>query len=256
MAPVSHAPRLRRVLCAALLGLSFVVLIRAGSPSAAAAQGPEPVLVERDLDDPGRLSHWAFVVRPGYVRRSPSARSEPVGRLRTTTEDGTDELVPLLGALEDETNTTWVRVRFRHRPNGVTGWVPRDRLGRVRRIATWLRIDLARRRLVLVRDGQVVLRVPVGIGQRRWPTPRGEFYARNRLWGFAPGSIYGPVAFGTNATSDVLTDWPGGGVIGLHGTDQPELIPGRISHGCIRLRNPDARLLARSMRLGTPISIR
>jgi lipoprotein-anchoring transpeptidase ErfK/SrfK len=68
--------------------------------------------------------------------------------------------------------------------------------------------------------------------------------------------FYGPVAFGTSARSEVLTDWPGGGFIGIHGTNEPQLIPGRISHGCIRLRNSDILRLSRLMPVGTPLTIR
>ncbi|MGZ5310042.1 MAG: L,D-transpeptidase, partial [Solirubrobacterales bacterium] len=70
-----------------------------------------------------------------------------------------------------------------------------------------------------------------------------------------PGGPYGPLAFGTSAYSR-LSDWPGGGVIGIHGTNQPELIPGRPSHGCIRVLNPALRRLARLMPIGTPVWIR
>jgi lipoprotein-anchoring transpeptidase ErfK/SrfK len=44
-------------------------------------------------------------------------------------------------------------------------------------------------------------------------------------------------------------------VIGIHGTDQPWLIPGRPSHGCIRVPNPAIRRLARLMPIGTPVRI-
>lgn len=64
------------------------------------------------------------------------------------------------------------------------------------------------------------------------------------------------LAFGTSARSDVLTDWPAGGYIGIHGTDRPELLPGRVSHGCIRLRNADILRLAELMPVGTPLTIR
>ena len=84
--------------------------------------------------------------------------------------------------------------------------------------------------------------------------PRGEFYVREKLAGF-DDPFYGPVAFGTSARSRVLTDWPGGGYIGIHGTDRPELIPGRVSHGCIRMRNADVLRLAQLMPLGTPVTI-
>ena len=68
--------------------------------------------------------------------------------------------------------------------------------------------------------------------------------------------VYGPIAFGTSARSAVLTDWPGGGFVGVHGTNEPQLIPGRVSHGCIRLRNPDILHLARLLPVGTPVTIR
>ena len=70
------------------------------------------------------------------------------------------------------------------------------------------------------------------------------------------GGSYGPWAFGTSAYSDRLTGWPGGGVIGIHGTDQPGLIPGRPSHGCVRVPNVAIRRLARLMPVGTPVRIR
>jgi lipoprotein-anchoring transpeptidase ErfK/SrfK len=63
------------------------------------------------------------------------------------------------------------------------------------------------------------------------------------------------VAFGTSATSDTLTDWPGGGYVGVHGTNEPGLIPGRISHGCVRLKNPDIVRLSKLMPVGTPVTI-
>lgn len=52
-----------------------------------------------------------------------------------------------------------------------------------------------------------------------------------------------------------LTDWPGGGVVGIHGTDQPKLIPGRVSHGCVRLTNAAILRLGRLMPIGTRVTI-
>jgi hypothetical protein len=40
------------------------------------------------------------------------------------------------------------------------------------------------------------------------------------------------------------------------GTDRPELLPGRVSHGCIRMRNADILRLARLMPAGIPVTIR
>jgi lipoprotein-anchoring transpeptidase ErfK/SrfK len=96
---------------------------------------------------------------------------------------------------------------------------------------------------------------PVGIGEARWPTPRGTFIVRNRLERYA-GREHRPVAFGTSACSPTLTDWSAGGFIGIHGTDRSGLIPGRVSHGCVRLRNTDILRLARLTPVGTPVEIR
>jgi lipoprotein-anchoring transpeptidase ErfK/SrfK len=106
-----------------------------------------------------------------------------------------------------------------------------------------------------VRRGRPVFRPSIGGGQHQWPTPRGEFLVRNRLERYG-SARYGPVAFGTSARSATLTDWPAGGFVGIHGTDRPELLPGRVSHGCIRMRNADILRLARLMPVGTPVTIR
>ncbi len=131
-------------------------------------------------------------------------------------------------------------------PNGTTGWVPRDRLSGYEVVRTHLIVD--RRRLVarLERRGRTVLRARIGIGERRWPTPKGSYMVRNRITGF-DSPVYGALAFGTTAKSATLTDWPGGGFIGIHGTNQPQILPGRVSHGCIRMANRDILRLDRQM---------
>lgn len=61
-------------------------------------------------------------------------------------------------------------------------------------------------------------------------------------------------AFRTGAYS-TLSDWPGGGVIGIHGTNQPQLIPGAPSHGCIRVPNAAISRLWPLLPVGTPVLI-
>lgn len=207
------------------------------------------------LSDPAGVSRYAFVDRATVARREPSRSSAAVARLGTRTEDRTDELVLALERTRPG-GRPWVRVRLPVLPNGRTGWVPEAHLSPYRRVDTWLQVDLRRQRATLRKRGRRVFTARVGIGKRAWPTPRGHFYVRNRLSGYGLGSAYGPLAFGTSARSAVLTDWPGGGVVGIHGTDQPERLPGRVSHGCIRLKNEDILRLDRLMPVGTPISVR
>ena len=206
------------------------------------------------LSTPGKVSRWAFVERATIARAQPSRSARAVTRLSTRTPEGTAGLVLALERVE-VAGRLWVRVRLPILPNGSTGWVRREHLGAYDEVRTHLIVDTRRFRARLVRSGRTVFRARIGVGQGRWPTPRGEFFVRNRLRGFAD-PVYGPLAFGTSARSAVLTDWPAGGFVGIHGTNQPGLLPGRVSHGCIRLRNADIRRLARRMPVGTPITIK
>ena len=63
------------------------------------------------------------------------------------------------------------------------------------------------------------------------------------------------MAFGTSARSSTATGWPAGGFVGIHGTDRPDLVPGRVSHGCIRMRNRDVVELAKRLPVGTPLTV-
>jgi len=220
------------------------------SPAPALRIGePVPLGVARDL------AYWAPVIRPVAARASPSATAPVVARLATQTPEQTANLVLALGRTTDARNRIWTRVRLPVLPNNTIGWVPRAALGGLSAVRTRLVVDLARLTATLYRGGRQVFQAPVGVGTSQWPTPRGAFYIRNRLASYS-SPFYGPIAFGTSARSAVLTDWPAGGFVGIHGTNQPELLPGRISHGCIRLRNPDILRLAQLLPIGTPLTIR
>lgn len=234
------------------------LLAAAASPAAAAdplrpAGAPGPLRTER-LSDERTLTRWAHADVRAAVRAHPWPSSRRVARLRMLTEDGLPEVYVALRAWVDERGRPWVKVRVPMRPNGRRGWVPRDALGPFSAVRTRMLVDRRRLRATLWRAGRVVWRSPVGVGAPGTPTPAGSFYVRERLRVAHPGGPYGPWAFGTSAYS-VLSDWPGGGVVGIHGTDRPDLIPGRPSHGCIRVPNPAVRRLARLLPVGTPVRI-
>ena len=199
-------------------------------------------------------SRFAPVSRRVTARASPRAGAKPVTTLETRTEEGTTNVVIVL---EERTRRglAWVHVRLPVLPNGRTGWVPRDALGGYTFVNTHLVVDRERLTATLYRGERLIFQAPVGVGTPAAPTPAGEFYVRLKLDGF-DDPFYGPIAFGTNARSTVLTDWPGGGYIGIHGTNAPGLIPGRVSHGCVRMRNRDILTLSRLLPVGTPLTIR
>jgi L,D-transpeptidase catalytic domain len=220
------------------------------APPAPALDVPPPAPLERDP----HLAMWSVVRRPVTAREEPGGGAA-VARLRTRTPEGTDNLVLVERRVRDGRGRVWVEARLPVLPNGTTGWLPRDALGGYRSVRTHLVIDLERMTATLARGGRRVFRARVGVGLPQWPTPRGRFYIRNKLVRYR-SRFYGPLAFGTSARSPVLTDWPDGGFVGVHGTDRPDQIPGEVSHGCIRMRNGDIVRLGRLMPVGTPLTIR
>jgi lipoprotein-anchoring transpeptidase ErfK/SrfK len=219
------------------------------SPPTPALHVPSPTPLEREP----HLSMWS-VVRHAATARSAPGRGARIARLGTRTPEGTDNIVLVQRRVRDARGRVWVEARLPVLPNGTTGWLPRDRLGGYRTVRTHLLINLGRSTATLTRGGRRIFRARVGVGLPQWPTPRGRFYIRNKLVRYR-SSFYGPLAFGTSARSAVLTDWPDGGFVGVHGTDRPDLIPGQVSHGCIRMRNRDIVRLGRLMPVGTPVTI-
>jgi lipoprotein-anchoring transpeptidase ErfK/SrfK len=201
------------------------------------------------------LSRWTVVRAATAAHARPSASSRVVAELAASAPEGTPNLLTVLHARRGADGGLWVKVRLPVLPNGSVGWVQRRSLGPYSTVDTHLVVDRARLRATLYRAGRVLFSAPVGVGTGAWPTPAGEFAVRSELTRYA-SPFYGPISFGTTARSAVLTDWPGGGFVGVHGTDEPWLLPGRVSHGCIRLRNRDILRLEALLPIGTPLTIR
>jgi hypothetical protein len=233
---------------------------RSESFVAEAKQLPQPETPAFRVGRPRLLSpqetraRYAPVARTSVARAAPEASARPVSTLELDTSEGTTNIVLVTGE-HARPDGLWVRVRLASLPNGLSGWVPRSALGGYHFVHTQFVVDRERLTAALYRNGRRIFAAPVGVGRPEWPTPSGQFYVRDRLSGFGD-PFYGPVAFGTSARSAVLTDWPAGGFVGIHGTNEPGLIPGHISHGCIRLRNADILRLSRLMPVGTPVTVR
>jgi hypothetical protein len=228
-----------------------VVVAGASEPLAGLKRRGDAVV----LSDEQRTTRWAHAQEKAQIHSAPRMSSASVARLRYLTEDGVAEVYLVLDGRVDSAGRKWLHIRVPKRPNGRTGWVLEHSLSRLHTVRTQLVIDRQDLRASLYRNGKRIWNASVGIGKSDTPTPRGNFWIRERLRGLGDSSAYGPWAFGTSAYSN-LSDWPGGGVVGIHGTNQPGLIPGRPSHGCVRIRNDKIRLLARLMPVGTPVRIR
>jgi lipoprotein-anchoring transpeptidase ErfK/SrfK len=202
-----------------------------------------------------KVAHWAGVMRRAVVRAKPGLASRVITTLPTGTPDHTQNIVLVLSRVDISPRQSWYRVRLPILPNNTIGFVQKRDLSALFKVDTHLYIYRSSFTAILKKNGRTVFKTRVGIGKSYWPTPRGEYYIRDKLTNFG-SPFYGPVAFGTSARSPTLTDWPGGGYVGVHGTNQPHLIPGQISHGCIRMKNPAIVALARLMKVGSPLTIR
>jgi len=202
----------------------------------------------------GKIAHWAVVLNPVAAHAMPSVGSKVVAKLDLMTGDNTQNIVLVLDGVDLGPSHTWYRVRLPILPNNSTGWVPAGSLGTLYTVHTHLYVNRETQTLTLKRDGRPIFTTRVGVGKPYWPTPAGEFYIRDKLMHMGD-AFYGPVAFGTSARSETLTDWPGGGFVGVHGTSLPGIIPGHVSHGCVRLVNSAILKLASLMGVGTPLTI-
>ena len=241
---------------AALPVLAAIPLTAAGAAVSATAAGSNGASHQRTDAAPahvGDFSRWAYPQQAAAAHRRPAAASSVVGRLHFLTSDGQAQVYL---ALRSHTahGVAWTLVQLPGRPNGRSGWVPSSAFGEMHVSREYLRVDRERLRATLYRAARVIWSAPVGVGSPTDPTPAGLFYVTEKLTAIG-GPFYGPYALGTSAYAPTLSEWPGGGEVGIHGTDEPTLIPGRPSHGCVRLRNTDISRLWPLISVGTPIEI-
>jgi lipoprotein-anchoring transpeptidase ErfK/SrfK len=190
--------------------------------------------------------HVAVRTRPSHTAPIVKSLGQFIAGYRART-------VLALRELRDATGKpTWYRVSVPGRPNGRTGWIPAASVS-LQPVDRWLVIFRGDRRFELVLGGRVVRSGPVAIGAPGMPTPLGLFYVQVT---YRPvgDPILGAWAFETSAYSR-LSDWPGGGIVGVHGTNTPQLIGQAVSHGCVRMTNANIEYLRSFIRLGTPVKI-
>jgi lipoprotein-anchoring transpeptidase ErfK/SrfK len=175
---------------------------------------------------------------------------QPASSLDNPNENG----APLV-FLVKERQGDWLNVYLPVRPNGSTGWV---RAADVTVVSNGYSIDiaLAEHRLVVRNGEDAVLDEPIGVGTAQTPTPGGVYFIKELLQPPDANGPYGPYAYGLSGFSNVLDEFRGGdGVIGIHGTNEPEAIGTDVSHGCIRMRNEAILELVPVLPLGTPVHI-
>ena len=153
----------------------------------------------------------------------------------------------------DDQGYTWYQVYVPVRPSGTKGWVRASDVA-TKIVTHDVRVHLSGHRLDLYDRGNW-FRCNVGVGTDDTPTPPGEYSVSIKAKPPNPGTVYGVLVIGLSAFSEKLTDWPGGGQVGIHGTNDPSSIGTDVSHGCVRFVNEDILELSNDVPLGTPVFV-
>lgn len=249
------------VAAVAAMGLAGYGVVRAR------AQGLQPRQVLAPVELPSVPPSASAVPEPQYerwtvgvarrqvtVHKRPDKDSRVVERfaVRSVADYPTLFLVDTVRTVD---GSPWYKVWLPAPPNGSRGWVADGELA-FYRTSSKIEIDLSERRLTVVRRGAEEGSWPVAVGRPGLETPTGTFFVTLKLRPPDPGGVYGAVALGTSAYQAELSDWEGGGIVAIHGTNEPWLIGEAVSHGCVRMKNTAILKVNKLVPAGSPIFIR
>jgi lipoprotein-anchoring transpeptidase ErfK/SrfK len=184
------------------------------------------------------------------VHAAPNARARTLKLLPQFRADHRPTIVFAVAAVRSS-GTYWLKIAVPGRPNGRTGWVRWDTV-KLSTVTRKIVVNRSRRTLTLLERGRVRYRTRVAVGRPGMETPRGRFYIAAAFRPSEPS--LGAYAFETSGYSK-LSEWPGGGIVGIHGTPYPKLLGQAVSHGCIRVSNRAALTLKRLAPVGTEVAI-
>jgi hypothetical protein len=217
----------------------------------ASASRALPQVAVASADAPVRPLRFTIVESASAtVRRWPGGPA--VGTMAATSPLGSHSWS---WALSTTSNHRWARIVLPWRPNGQSGWI--SLAGRtVTRTAIWVRADLSRRTVTLMKGRGPLVVFKSAIGTAYTPTPTGRFSVTDLV---ATGDASGPFgwyAFGLSGHQPNLpAGWGGGDQLAIHGTNNPASIGTAASAGCLRVSAAALGTLKRYLRLGTPVVI-
>ena len=127
-------------------------------------------------------------------------------------------------------------------------------------MATKLLLNLKERRVYAYNEDKVLMSFPVAIGKKGWETPTGNFKVTQMIkdpvwqnpWNgkIVPASPKGPIG------ERWIGFWSDGkNTIGFHGTPTVKSLGTAASHGCVRMRNEDVKVLFEVVTPGLPVVV-
>ena len=132
-------------------------------------------------------------------------------------------------------------------------------------------LNVPQLRLFLFQDGKLIKTYPITVGKASTQTPLGEYKigakVSNPTWS-VPRSIQKEMAASGKAVQKSVPPGPNNPLgpvfvrlgeprlgLGIHGTNVPSSVPGVRSHGCVRLRSPNALDFAATVQSGADAAV-
>jgi lipoprotein-anchoring transpeptidase ErfK/SrfK len=242
---------------ARLLGLAALLAAIVAAPSFADGTPPPATTADAAQRTTVRVNTvfpaaGQLVVNAVPARVSPNPHARVIKVMHMFRLDyRTQEILALSTTLGSD-GKPWYRISVPMRPNGIKGWIPASSVS-ISPTVSQIVINRSARTIDIYWKGKHALHAIVAVGAPGMETPVGHYYVAAR---FVPyqDPFLGVFAVETSAYSK-LTEWPGGGVVGIHGTSAPQLLGQAVSHGCVRVSNQTAAAMVKLAPLGTPITI-
>ena len=193
-----------------------------------------------------------LLVTKVVVRTKPSPGASAIKTMHMFRSDYRIQEILSVAATLGSDGKPWYKISVPMRPNGTMGWIPARSVS-LSPTHGQIIVHRSSRTIDMYWNGKHALHAQVAIGAPGMETPVGHYYVAAR---FVPyqDPFLGVFAVETSAYSK-LTEWPGGGVVGIHGTSAPQLLGQAVSHGCVRVSNQTAAAMRKLAPLGTPIWI-
>jgi len=238
----------------ATVGVAGLLLVASPGASIASGASSGRAVAEKRAADVRLPAAGEAATSRVQVRGAPRRDARRVATMERLRFDYRPTVFFVIGRESDRDGHLWLRIRVPGRPNGGTGWVQASVLRSLRYVGgKQLVVDRSRREIRLKKGRRTVLRASLAVGKPGAPTPLGSFYLTAA---FRPDdSFLGPWAFETSGYA-AISDWPQGGIVGLHGTSDPSSIGQEASHGCLRVYNEVILRLKRMVGPGTPLLIK
>ena len=175
----------------------------------------------------------------------------------TTLWSGEPQFLLVLGS-STRRGGEWLRVLLPIRPDGTTGWIPRNDVT-LTGTRYWITVDKQDRTVTVYHGGKLVQQYLAVIGKPATPPPDGLAAIYERDPQPDPQGFLGPWALPLTIFSNVLFNFGGGpGRVAIHGRAGASLLDplgSAASHGCIRIDNTAIDWMAAHIPQGTPVEI-